>query len=516
MLAHRSLRKGLLLAIVASGILAPSVARCEEARRTERWPVGIGGTAYELRLRRGTPEAVEVNTVFPVLSYTGRSAEGRWLAYTTLAAVDASASSGRRSVTRAEADSKAVADLVPSGDLIVERRGKTRRINRDGHFVITAAWSPTGDSRIAYTFSSGDAFGVALADVVSGEVEVVRPSGVVADYLSWAPAGGGLDVYFEGAPLMTEQKYPVPQVEEHRLPVGPAAAVRQAAAFQLPRLISRLAHWSPNADAQPFRSEMAGGYAVEGDNVLGASRLALLGPDGTQVTAVEAQRLVAVLPTGVAYKELTENGVLLRYLSKRGEVSTLVEAAPVSYKLPMGKSFSPDLTCTQVGASYSTKCNVSSHTGNLSYAYDFQAVVGNEAILAAAAGSVVYVHTSCTCNAIDKTGCVDYSASCASNGGWGNVIILSHADGTYTKYTHLRHTSISVWNGKSVTVGCKMAMEGHTGNTCCTKNGCGDHLHFQRQGTSGLNAASTSINFSDVTNPLSCTTYNTGNTKVSC
>lgn len=487
------------------------------------WAVGLMGSAYEVRLDgRSMPVLTEVRTELPAMTYAGRSARGKWIAYTTLAALDSDRPSGRRDIRREEAEAKdGEVVLVPAGDLVVERagRGGARKIDRADHFVIAAAWSPREDNRIAYTFSTGTDFGVAVADLASGSVSILREGSVLPDSLAWSPDGTGLDIYVEGPVLFKRSTYTVPQVEELRLSVngGTQKRVGREEAFRLPRVMETLAAlWLPNEDAQPFRSELPGGYTVLGDNVLGLTKLFLLDPEGKEVNAVDALRLVATLPSGVLYMESTADALAVRFLSLRGDVSTVVTKAAVTYELPMSSAFNPDLTTTQVGESYSTKCNVSSHTGNLSYAYDFQATAGNEDILAAGAGTVVFTHKAVTCNSADPNGCPDYSSTCSSNGGWGNVIIVSHSDTTYTKYTHLRHGSFTAAVDKIVSRGCKMALEGHTGSTCCNKNGCGDHLHFQRQGGSTQSSASTSISFSDVSNPLSCTTYNTGNPKVTC
>ena len=153
----------------------------------------------------------------------------------------------------------------------------------------------------------------------------------------------------------------------------------------------------------------------------------------------------------------------------------------------------------------------------MAYAYDMQATAGNEAILAAGDGTIAYLFRTVTCNSLDTVGCTDYSSTCSSNGGWGNAVVLQHADGLWTKYTHLRQSSvIPTVTGRSAGIGCQLATEGHTGATVGIKNGCGDHLHFQRQTSSSVNGVSTSITFSDATSPLSCTTYQSLNAGRSC
>jgi hypothetical protein len=147
----------------------------------------------------------------------------------------------------------------------------------------------------------------------------------------------------------------------------------------------------------------------------------------------------------------------------------------------------------------------------MAFANDMWSGAGH--ILASSAGTVVYVKTDVTCNSCAGASCSDYRSGCASNSGWGNVVILEHADGTWTKYTHMRPGSARVVLGQSVCAGLWIGTQGHTG---CTAGGtCGDHLHFQRQSSSALSGRSLRIDFFDATNPLACyRTYPSGMTEV--
>jgi murein DD-endopeptidase MepM/ murein hydrolase activator NlpD len=78
----------------------------------------------------------------------------------------------------------------------------------------------------------------------------------------------------------------------------------------------------------------------------------------------------------------------------------------------------------------------------------------NSSIFAASAGRVVY-------------------AGYGWNGGYGNYIILEHANGLRTAYGHIVAGGILVSAGQNVAVGTKIARVGSTGNS----TGC--HLHFE-------------------------------------
>jgi murein DD-endopeptidase MepM/ murein hydrolase activator NlpD len=57
------------------------------------------------------------------------------------------------------------------------------------------------------------------------------------------------------------------------------------------------------------------------------------------------------------------------------------------------------------------------------------------------------------------------------NGGYGNLVVISHANGLETRYAHLSRTSVSV--GQTVSQGQQVGAVGMTGNTS------GPHLHFE-------------------------------------
>jgi hypothetical protein len=289
---------------------------------------------------------------------------------------------------------------------------------------------------------------------------------------------------------------------------------------QLPRLEE--AKTTSTFKPQAYEITLSDGTRFGGDDFLGRSQLRVLNPEGELAKPAVADVVIGVLPDGVVYKRMTPSGAAIEFIDRKGNISDLAATKSlVNYYLPFMPFFSPGITVTQSGSGYSPQCGVFDHTGAMAYAYDMQAVAGNESIESAASGTVAYLAKTVTCNSLDTAGCSDYSSACtgtASNSGWGNTIILQHADGTWTKYSHLRYGSVlPPSTGVSVDFGCELATEGHTGATVGNKNGCGDHLHFQRQVTAAIGGSSTSITFADQTVfPLRCTTYTSGNQGRSC
>lgn len=85
-------------------------------------------------------------------------------------------------------------------------------------------------------------------------------------------------------------------------------------------------------------------------------------------------------------------------------------------------------------------------------------------VVAAADGTVIASNSSCTHN-------WGKSYSCGCGGGYGNYVMISHAEGKMTVYGHL--TSLTVSTGQAVSRGQVIGYVGSTGNST------GPHLHYE-------------------------------------
>ena len=93
-------------------------------------------------------------------------------------------------------------------------------------------------------------------------------------------------------------------------------------------------------------------------------------------------------------------------------------------------------------------------------------------IFASADGVVLYADNVCP----------PLTASDGCNGGYGNLVYLTHADGYETRYAHLSRATVSP--GQQVKQGQKIGEEGNSGASR------GTHLHFEiRKGGAALNPA---------------------------
>jgi hypothetical protein len=106
-----------------------------------------------------------------------------------------------------------------------------------------------------------------------------------------------------------------------------------------------------------------------------------------------------------------------------------------------------------------------SHFGRSGYAYDFR-LPRDTPVIAAATGVVAYVQDGRT-----KCGGPDLREA-------ANYVVINHADGTATLYSHLSKAEAVV--GQRVIAGQEIGRSGRTGYTDCEA-----HLHFARQAQGG-------------------------------
>jgi len=76
-------------------------------------------------------------------------------------------------------------------------------------------------------------------------------------------------------------------------------------------------------------------------------------------------------------------------------------------------------------------------------------------------------------NETSQTNCPSSSGTDGCGGGYGNYVVIEHADGTHTWYAHLYAGSITVKAGDSVRQGQVIGKVGSSGNST------GPHLHFE-------------------------------------
>ena len=435
---------------------------------------------------------------------------------------------------------------IPSGELYVEDllTGDLKKIS--SHLVLEAACSPTNSNEVAYTFSGGDAFGLATLGLVSGNVRTLLPSGVLADFLQWDDSGKGI-YYFQviggDQPILDSISFKVMEVKPYTVLSPRYISVKTGTSQEVlpsdlpagfPVLNSPII---PGLFSQPVTEEKAGlpenlysfrtfspdrSYEVFGDNLLGSGGLYVRSLQTGDTRPIGEGKVLKILQTGIVVKVFNAAGAEFQFIAWNGK-TTWLGATAVSYNLPL-KSF----LVTQGGQSYPPpgNCQIFSHfsSSGSGYAYDMQSSRTGAHVLASAAGLVVYARSSVNCNVCDdgsdETVCVDYfSGNCPSAGDYqlaGNTVIIQHADGSYTQYAHMQPNSVQVSVGSNVCQGLYIGNQGHTGCTKGRMNGCGDHLHFQRQSSSVPSGPSISISFSDApSNPLYCSiSYTSGSTEV--
>jgi hypothetical protein len=475
------------------------------------------GRAFVLETAGGRPTARALSTSAPVYKAFGLNASGERLAYRPL-----------------------VGD-APSGDLVIEDLATRTSRRITSHYVLEAAWSPRDRNLLAITFASGEAYGLALFDTRARSPRVVRGSQVLADYLGWEADGSGVYYYTavdrrrrgissETGLVVVEQAYtaltpsfhplrpprltarrPSEEVApavlpggfpvvDHRAGASLSDPVLEALSLDVPVEAQSLQAAELPPDLYSFRvTSPAGDHEVQGRDLLSDDELYLRAlPDGER-WRVGRGHLVKVTDAGVLYRAANVRGSTLEFVAWGGERAFVASSAAITYGIPF-----PSAYVTQGGQGYpSPGCSTyyTHKTGtSMAYAYDYVNNPGH--ILASAPGTVVYVKEDVTCNSCAGASCPDYRSGCASNSGWGNVVIIEHADGTWTKYTHIRTNYAWVTLGQSVCAGYYIAFMGHTG--CASGGTCGDHLHFQRQSSSALSGPSLPLDFEGAADPLTC------------
>ena len=142
----------------------------------------------------------------------------------------------------------------------------------------------------------------------------------------------------------------------------------------------------------------------------------------------------------------------------------LTLAAPASAQLSSpiaGSRVTSHVSHTSRGRTVNYACSPMSRSGHKGT--DFGVAIGTP-ISAAAAGTVIRAVDGCSNRG---------SMSSRCGGGFGNHVILSHADGRATLYAHMTPGSLRVRQGERVECGEQIGLSGNSGRST------GPHLHFE-------------------------------------
>ena len=424
--------------------------------------------------------------------------------------------------------------------------GDLRKVS--SRIIFAARWSPRDLSTAAITFADESGSGVAILNTATGAETVLSREGVLPDKVEWDATGTHVSfiradehsqlIYKPGVTRPVDE-YPY-TILTHRSvaidePVSPyhksssltaedtskklAVMARHVEVGEIPPA-SSIDETSVPSDLYAYSLQTEDGTEIIGENLIGTGKIYARVTPGGEAREIANGQLVDALNHGVVVREFEAQQSTLKYVGLNGQ-SVALASTSVTYGLPLASSI-----VTQGGGGYPDpgRCRLYDHNASSStaYAYDFQNSTSGAHVLASAAGLVVYVRKDVTCNSCDSTGCSAYPSggcpSSSSNGGWGNTVIIQHADGTYTKYNHLQANSLQVAVGDNVCAGRYVGRQGFTGCSIGNMEGCGSHLHFQRQSSSALSGTSQSITFAEnPSGPLSCgNTYRSSLTETTC
>ena len=203
--------------------------------------------------------------------------------------------------------------------------------------------------------------------------------------------------------------------------------------------------------------------------------------DITRASALRAGQTIIILPvTGLSYtvaKGDTVKGIALRYKADIDEILQYNDLT-LNTKLIVGQTIIiPDAEIqVSIPTRLATKNNPAHDTNGPDYSgYYMRPIVGgaktqglhgyNGVDLAAPIGTPIYAAAA---------GTVIASASGGWNGGYGNLVIISHGNGTQTVYGHLSKNLASL--GQHVEQGQIIGLMGATGKST------GSHVHFEIRG----------------------------------
>jgi hypothetical protein len=388
--------------------------------------------------------------------------------------------------------------------------------------VFSAAWSPASPDVAFLTLDSVSQLRLFLLDTVSGQTRQIASGMLDADLLSWSPDGSTLtyailkpqsDNYFhEGIAAQEFHRYDAASGSDSVVDDTEDAAVRSAT----PANTRRSRQFATTSGAYITAQENNRSVVKHWNQETGAYETVAKG------------HIYASTRDGVVVREFSAGGVSFAFASGASSGSDPMFAFTGAWRLP----FEGSADLTQGGALFSggacdgRACNIISHTNLLGYGLDFQqranAGQGSAHILATEEGTVVGVTTNVTCNSAYSTcttGPDPYNVSCASVGGAGNTVVIAHPDGSYTLHAHMRSGTSPLTVGQAVVRGTYLGDQGHTGAVgppAGTYNGCGDHIHFQRQTGPVVWSQSVPTDFQETPCTLSCrTTYTSQNSEAS-
>ena len=147
----------------------------------DRYIGAVNGTAFILDTSGGEVSRTELKTSRPVFKAFGMTSDGASLLYTELR------------------------NDRPTGELYLENMATHERARLTMHVVLSASISPMDPNKIAYTYTTGDGFALAVLDLASGTDDRLVQKDVFADLISWEESGQSVkyfDTTAEGADLV--------------------------------------------------------------------------------------------------------------------------------------------------------------------------------------------------------------------------------------------------------------------------------------------------------------------------
>jgi len=281
----------------------------------------VNGEAFVFEENPIGKRIISLKTSKPVFKAFGLSADGRKILYSSLRGG------------------------APSGELFLEDLETGSGVKVTSRLVLSAAFSPAGDDRIALTYADGAKFGLAVIEPGAKRERILAAENVFTEIFEWDESGKGIHYFetaIEASSLSLNPQYAAVDATASRelfLPTMPAGFPELAGKTNsiLKTELFKKADETEESDFA-FRIKAPDGvHEISGDNLLGPTRLAVRYNNSGRTRAFADGQLVRVLSSGVVLKQFSREGTSLRFVDWNGKAETL-GLTTVNYHLPASSS----------------------------------------------------------------------------------------------------------------------------------------------------------------------------------
>ena len=177
-----------------------------QVQTTKSLPVAFdrvaGYVAFDVTTNE--PSFVQIQTTHPALHFAGMNLDESAIAYTNLARFKDGVPLNREQITLQDSLKVTLDQLVPTGELIVEKNGEATTISVQGEMATFATWSPVDSNILAYSYARFDTYGIAVVNIATQKRFVLTEGDFAPDYIAWSDDGKSIGIYVSDPLLATD------------------------------------------------------------------------------------------------------------------------------------------------------------------------------------------------------------------------------------------------------------------------------------------------------------------------